>query len=236
MNFQKMCFVTAMTLLVSGPAAAALIDFEDVGSLPGGGLGDNDALTDQYEASDGVTFDGAFIEKSGEADANPQGFLNDQNSDYDQQFLASPGLGDWFVRTGGEVGSRGGNGVYLSILYSTAVNAASGQIWDIDGNNSQGTEQWDVRAYNGANLIDSMLSPVGSTNGAGSLDGLPWTFNLSGAAFNRIDFVFTGTKDSGVGLGFDNFNTSSVTVPEPGTLALLGLGLVGTFVARRRKA
>jgi hypothetical protein len=127
--------------------------------------------------------------------------------------------------------------VYLSIVYDSAVSAASGQIWDIDGNTSQGTEQWDVQAYDSANnLVASILSPLGSTNGAGSLDGLPWTFNLAGGEFSRIDFVFTGTKERGVGLGFDNFNTSSVSVPEPGSLALLTLGLLGTVAVRRRKA
>lgn len=92
-----------------------------------------------------------------------------------------------------------------------------------------------MQAYDSNNdLVTSALSPVGSTNGAGSLDGLPWSFALSGGAFTRIDFVFTGTKQAGIGLGFDNFNTASV--PEPGTLGLLALGLLGTVATRRRKA
>ena len=234
MALHKKHLATTLALLISGPASAGLIDFENA---PVFGLGDNDPLTNQYLGSDGVTFTGAFLEASGELDANPQGFLNDQDSTYDLQFLATPGLGDWFVRTDGQVGSRGGQGIYLSIAYDTAVTAASGQIWDIDGNAGQGTEMWDVQAFDSANnLVASVQSPEGSTNGPGSLDGLPWAFNLNGGAFTRIDFVFTGTKQQGVGLGFDNFNTSSVSVPEPGSLALLGLGLAGLTVARRRKA
>lgn len=231
MNFSKIGIATAVALLVSGPASAGFIDFENGPAL---GLGDNDSLTTEYQGTDGVRFEGAFLEASGEEDANPQGFLTDQTGGFDDAFDATPGLGDWFVRTGGEVSERGGQSVFLSIFYDSAVTAASGQIWDIDGNNSQGSEQWDVRAFDSDNnLVTSALSPEGTTNGPGSLDGLPWTFYLTGGEFSRIDFVFTGTKETGVGLGFDNFNTASV--PAPGTLALLGLGLFGIAAARRRK-
>lgn len=229
MNFSTIGIATAVALLVSGPASASFIDFEN------SGLSDNDELTNQYQASNGVTFQGAFLEAAGETDDNPDGFKNDQTGIYDDAFPSTPGLGDWFVRSSGEILERGGQDVYLSIFYDTAVTAASGQIWDIDGNSNQGSEQWDVRAFDGDdNLVASVLSPEGTTNGPGSLDGLPWVFNLSGAEFSRIDFVFTGSKTTGVGLGFDNFNTSSV--PAPGTLALLGLGLFGLAAARRRKA
>ncbi len=225
--------LAAAAIAVAGPASAGLIDFEDATTL---GINDNDSVTTQYQSSHGVTFTGAYMEASGEADAAPHGYVNDSTHVNDDPAPTSASQGDWFLRSGGQVSTRGGQGVYLTVIYDSMVNAASGDILDIDGNNSQGTEQWDVQAFNGATKVGSVLSPVGTTTGPGSLNGLPWNFQLSGFEFNRLEFVFTGSKTHGVGLGFDNFNTSAVSVPEPGTLSLLGLGLMGLVGIRRRKS
>ncbi|MGH8215206.1 MAG: PEP-CTERM sorting domain-containing protein [Rhodanobacteraceae bacterium] len=230
--------VGVMALFASAQASATLINFENAHSAKG--LNDNDSVTSQW-AAEGVTFGGAFLEgtfDSGNPDVNPQGFLNDQTGNWDQGFSASPGLGDWFLRTGGEVDSRGGQGVYLTVDYTAPVFAASGQIWDIDGTAS-GTEQWRVVASLNGVQVAFEDSPLGNSKGAGSLDGLPWTFNLaSGGGFDKIEFIFTGSKASGLGLAFDNFNTNSLTgVPEPAALGMFGLGalLIGLFAGLRRR-
>lgn len=45
--------------------------------------------------------------------------------------------------------------------------------------------------------------------------------------------IFSNNPDDGYGL--DNVTVGTVAVPEPGTVALFGLGLVGIFLARSRK-
>jgi hypothetical protein len=229
--------VAAVALFASAQASATLINFEDA---PAKSLSDNDAVTNQY-LGDGVTFTGAYLERTfdrGNPDANPQGFYNDQTHHWDEGFPASPDLGGWFVRSNDNIGSRGGQGVYLTIDYTAPVFAASGQIWDIDGG-PRGTEQWRVVAYLDGVQVDYEDSPLGDAHGAGSLNGLPWTFNLSSAGgLDRIEFIFTGSKTDSLGLAFDNFNTDALTgVPEPDALGMSGFGalLVGLFAGLRRR-
>jgi len=61
------------------------------------------------------------------------------------------------------------------------------------------------------------------------------TLNISGAEWQDIEWVeFINLEDMGTpNTGFDNIKL--VGVPEPGTLGLLGIGLLGTGFARRRK-
>lgn len=238
--------VGVIALFASAQASATLINFENA---PSKGLTDNDAVISQY-ASEGVTFSGAFLEKTGGKDTNPQGFLNDVTGKYDDPAhgyapatgATGPGsnglgLGTWFLRSGGEIIDRGGPGTYLTVDYTTPVSAASGQIWDIDGSNA-GSEQWNVVAYLNGTQVASSLSPKGTKHSAGTLNGKPWTFNLSSdGGFDQIQFWFTGTKTKNTGLAFDNFNTSALTVsvPEPSSVWFFGLGALGLMgLARRR--
>ncbi|WP_374581169.1 PEP-CTERM sorting domain-containing protein [Pseudoduganella sp.] len=60
------------------------------------------------------------------------------------------------------------------------------------------------------------------------------TLSISGAGMTRFEILQTGL------IGIDDFTFTeergpAAAVPEPGSLALLGLGLAGALVARRRK-
>jgi len=258
-------FRTVATRLVSlatvfglGTAAQAgsLIDFESVA-----GASDNLNLSGMQFATDfgyvtfGIDNDGDGLADSGKSafleavgDDNKSGFVTDTRGTKDLDIDPDNNLDNYFLRTEG----LGGNGGALLITYGDGEGggltaAAQGEIWDIDGNRGQGTEQWLVEAFDGDyNVIDSILSPVGTKNNADSLDGQAWTW-----AFERLEndikairISFAGTKDARyVGLAFDNFSADRVTgsaddtsteIPEPASvLGLLAIG--GVLVNKRRQ-
>ncbi len=86
---------------------------------------------------------------------------------------------------------------------------------------------------------DYFLVKVGSGAGAGA-DGSHFLFS-NNSSFN---WAFINLSMLGDGVSLTNIDIIShvgrtggtVTVPEPGTMALLGLGLVGLGLSRRRKA
>jgi len=84
-----------------------------------------------------------------------------------------------------------------------------------------------------ATSCDSLLA----NNGNGFSDALIKTFDLSG--FSSTDsavFTVTFTNATDGREEFFLISTNTPSVPEPGTLALVGLGLVGLSFARRRKS
>ena len=82
--------------------------------------------------------------------------------------------------------------------------------------------------FNGATAVGSLsFSGAPDPAFAGGFAGLQSTL-----AFDRIQVIFSG----GPAFALDNIRTANINVPEPGTLALLGLGIVGLGLGRRRKA
>ena len=240
----------SFALVAAAGASASIIDFEpdSFGNLPDGSAAvDNMSILDQYEAAFGIRFgldadkdltrdagDAPLLELVGEDDPG-NGFLNDPDGQYDfprPEHAAE--LGDYFLRTEGLSGDLAS----LLIEYTAGGTfEASGQIWDIDGNNNQGTEQWLVTAFDeNGDEVDSMLSPLGEQNNSSvPTESAPWTWSFDvfpeGPAIEKILIEFVGTKTQGVGLAFDNFSPRVVPTPGSAALALLGFAAAAT---RRR--
>jgi hypothetical protein len=233
--------IVGSALLVSASNVLALtIDFETV---PGSASADQLPISNQYQTQFGVTFslnNGStpFLEAVGTADAG-DGFINDNLGVAD---TAAPGfanqLKNFYLRIGTATLSSAPLPT-LIINYSTPVAAASAEIWDIDAQ-GVGTEQWLLQTLDGSNNVnDSLISPLGTNNGAGSLDGKPWAWSFSHGTNDiyAIRVSFIGSKTNGIGLAFDNFSPSSVSpIPEPTeTLMLLcGLAVLGISKLRKR--
>lgn len=86
-------------------------------------------------------------------------------------------------------------------------------------------------------FMDNVL--VGEASTVVNLDDIMnQTVAYSGAAFNSAIFAFTDSDKNRVGLieVVDNITYDNGEVPEPATIALLGLALAGMGMARRRKA
>ena len=84
------------------------------------------------------------------------------------------------------------------------------------------------------------LSPSSSAGWVTPDTAGSWTVNL-GAGTHNVSFIDYGNIYGGVGTRFDsisetlNFGVNAAPVPEPGSLAVLGLGAAG-FIRRRRSA
>lgn len=118
----------------------------------------------------------------------------------------------------GPVGTTGGISQTLNSLIVGASYVVSFAL-EPDG----GTPSSFVASFGGVNLV-SLIDPAGGPYQV-------FNFGIRPTAASQA-LVFTFRDDS----GFINFDAVSVTVPEPGTIALLGIGMAGLWAGRRRKA
>lgn len=89
-------------------------------------------------------------------------------------------------------------------------------------------DSWTLQVFDAAN---SSLGLVAS----GDWTGDPYTqLSLSAAGIVRFEARWTGPT---AGVAWDDlqFNAAVTSVPEPGTLALLGFGIAGLAASRRRR-
>jgi len=121
----------------------------------------------------------------------------------------------------------------------------------------QHADDLDTFSFNTADIIDY----TAATNNTGGVDGFDFTvnsdfelltFNLGSSLFSGLELDSTDPGVAGsmiyIGAGYETpdvlvlennkgkYQRFEVSVPEPGTLALLGLGLAGLGLTRKRKA
>jgi hypothetical protein len=122
----------------------------------------------------------------------------------------------------------------ITLTFATA-QAYLGLLWGSVGAGDQ------IQFYNGGTLVSTVTGAMVQTsslyngaNGAQGIGGSLYTLiNLNGGSFTSVVLTEQGGTPS-FELGGFQYAATNVTVPEPASIAVLGMGLIGLAFMRRR--
>ncbi len=121
----------------------------------------------------------------------------------------------------------------LTVSFASPVLAAG--LFTIDLFNPGGADPVSISAFTGANGTGALLGTAAGVGDNFQNNNLYFLGILSTAG-DIGSVVFTQSGGEGDNIGLDNveFAAGTTSTPEPGTLSLIAIGLVGAALARKR--
>ena len=158
---------------------------------------------------------------------------------FESAFAAQSGAADSYIAANFLTGAAaGGNFDLWLITPELTLNSQSVLSFFTRTQEAGWFDQLEVRYSAGSGTATSGFTNVLATIGAGGSYATDWqqfaiALDSSFENAGRFAFRYTGNYDTANFIGIDSVNLS--TVPEPGSLALLGLGFAGFTLARRKQ-